>query len=796
MTIQDYLTYAKSMLTGGSFSQTKPERIQFPVNDICNAHCVMCNIWHKKRDIEISPEDLALILKDPLFSEVKAVGLNGGEPTLRKDLAILAHVLAEGLPKLRSLSLITNGLKRERARESIQKLAEVCKKTGKVLNVMVSLDGVGALHDFVRGREGNFVNADGLIGDLKEMGISGTIQIGCTVVKQNVYGLHELLDYALEKGVYIKYRLGVPHRRLYKPATDGPLNHGRISWPDLQPFALSFEQTVHFAEFLLNLNKHYETSPAQQWFYRSLVDQIVTGKARQAGCAWRYSGITLTSKHELAYCAVESDVLGDLTKESASALYWGKSDHLEEIKSQKCATCMHDYGGMPEGQALRQYAKERIAKSLRAKRVTQIIFDGAIGRDLKSARARQAAEHIIDRLKNTKFEGRLPANGASIPKVVICGWYGTETAGDKAILGGVMMALRHALGDIDITVASLYPHITELTRLQMPELGRFHVASIDDAAALIDEAALLVFGGGPIMAIPRIAVMLGLVERASARGVPVVVAGCGVGPLGSDLNNSHIRRLLELAAIRVYRDSESRDAAAGLGIDTSLDEVAEDPAFTWLESATRGAHPDRAPRRLLLGLRDWPFTDYGRGLAPEEAQAIKKAFDAGMVEVLDQVRRDMPDLEIAPLPMCANSYGGDDRNYYIETLCRKASLRGAIDFSLLGRELTPAQYVEQFKKSTFAVSMRFHSLVFAIATDTPCITVDYTLGKGKVSALANRHQIDQFSIAKVDWDQMHHRLIAGLGSSTRPSPPVTALRFTQAIARTIEHTMRRVPVEP
>lgn len=769
---------------GTSFPQRKPERIQFPINDVCNARCVMCNIWHQKKVHEITPQELRQVLSDPLFSEVQGVGINGGEPTLRRDLPELAKALIESLPSLRSISLITNGLHRQRARDNIQRLSRVCREMDKQLHVMVSIDGVGALHDFVRGRAGNFVNADGLLTDLQNAGIADTLHMGCTVVRQNVYGLHELHDYALGKGVYIKYRLGVPHRRLYKQAIDSPFTLGRTTWPDLHPFELDLEQTAHFAEFLLNLNKYYEKSLPQQWFYRSLVDQMLEGKPRQAGCAWRNAGVTLTSRGELAYCAVESDVLGDATRFPASELYWGKSEHLDAIKRDKCDSCHHDYGGMPEGHNLRRFAKERVVASSPVKTTVAWLKATAPGRHLQTQRARQAADTIINHLRDLK--GQQPvatARTGSKPRVVICGWYGTETAGDKAILGGVIHALRQAMGEIDVCVASLYPHISHVTSMQMPDLGTIQIAPIDAAASLLDGAALLAFGGGPLMAIPRMAVMVGLFERATKLRIPTMVAGCGVGPIGHEVQNELVRRLLALSSMRIYRDEGSRELASRLGIETTNDLIAEDPAFTWLEQANLNSSATRAPRRLLMGLRDWPYRDYAAHMDEAEASKIKKSFDKAMVDMLSTLLDEFPDLEIAPIAMCANSYGGDDRFYYMETLSRNARVKNAMDMSLMNRELTPQQYVNEFRRSTFALTMRFHSLVFAAATDTPCLAIDYTVGKGKVGALATRLSIPQYSIANIDWIDIQQKVREGLTAAPAKGTPRATLAFSSSVAK-------------
>src|SRR5437879_4680932 len=84
----------------GQYYPSKPVIIQLPINDICNSRCIMCDIWRKEPDHELTPDELRRILKDPLFGAVQYVGISGGEPTLRKDLPDIGRVLVETLPSL------------------------------------------------------------------------------------------------------------------------------------------------------------------------------------------------------------------------------------------------------------------------------------------------------------------------------------------------------------------------------------------------------------------------------------------------------------------------------------------------------------------------------------------------------------------------------------------------------------------------------------------------------------------------------------------------------------------------
>ena len=63
-------------------SRQKPVVIQMPITSRCNSRCATCNVWKHHQKIDIDDEYLKECLKDPFFSEVKSVGINGGEFSL------------------------------------------------------------------------------------------------------------------------------------------------------------------------------------------------------------------------------------------------------------------------------------------------------------------------------------------------------------------------------------------------------------------------------------------------------------------------------------------------------------------------------------------------------------------------------------------------------------------------------------------------------------------------------------------------------------------------------------------
>ena len=710
----------------------------------------MCRIWENKRSDDITPDDLRRGLRNPLYSEVSAVGLNGGEPTLRKDLGQLTTVLFEELPKLRTIGLITNAYKYEEVIERIGDVGAVVQKHGGMLDVMVSLDGYGEVHDRVRGKPGNFERAQKVIDFIQSSPLVANVRIGCTIIKENVYGLADLFEYCQSKGLYIKYRIGIPHQRLYTQNL-------------LDPYALTAEEKYHIAEFMEGLIAHYETSEHQKFFYRSLIDQLVLNAPRKAGCDWQHRGATITSKGELLYCAVQSKVLGNIKDGESEKVYFSNQNHLNDIQATKCASCNHDYVGIPPK---KQYVKQLAIQTLRKFRMEP--WARQLYRASNLGRIRQH-RHFSARLAQMQrlTPNPLPSScNDSTPArdVLICGWYGTETLGDKAILGGVMHTIRQALGIVNFTLVSLFPYVSEMTRRQMPELKGCRIVNPQDGVRLAAGMGLVVFGGGPLMALDQLADMEAIFGAASANGVPTLIAGCGVGPLGAKWHNASLKNILSLATLRIYRDAKSRDLAGELGVNTSVDLVAEDPAFTWLGNQREKllSTPPNDHKVLLLGLRDFPYSTYARHLSTVDCQAAKQCYEQAVITALETLAEQHPDLVIRPLPMCTNHFGDDDRWFYRRLFRDNAKLMARLDLSLLGAELPPLNYCEAFRSAHVALTMRFHSLVFALGLEVPTVAIDYTLGKGKVHALAERFGVPYQNLAELDADfivrEINHQL--------------------------------------
>lgn len=306
----------------------KPTTINFLANDICNSKCKMCLIWKQKRDHELSPEQLSNILTDRLFQRVTYVGVSGGEPTLRVDLPQLYEVICKTLPKLRATGIITNAIQPKAVIERICASAAVCKAHGIKFNVMVSLDGVGEVHDENRGRKGNFESALQVIDACRQSEIP--VVIGCTITKQNVWHVDELLDFCIANNIYGRFRIAEFIDRLYNANEIDVIRN------------FDDDERYHLALFMYRLEA-WETSPTYKRTYRSIRKMLYEHMPRTIACPYQSRAVVLDSRGGLAYCAPKSKILGNALEQSALGIYRSNLGERRRIRKEHCHDCIHDY---------------------------------------------------------------------------------------------------------------------------------------------------------------------------------------------------------------------------------------------------------------------------------------------------------------------------------------------------------------------------------------------------------------------------------------------------------------------
>jgi polysaccharide pyruvyl transferase WcaK-like protein len=270
-----------------------------------------------------------------------------------------------------------------------------------------------------------------------------------------------------------------------------------------------------------------------------------------------------------------------------------------------------------------------------------------------------------------------------------------------------------------------------MTVRQMPDLRIDRVLTLGEAFAAVTTAqySAVAIGGGPLMSsIPWCTHLLEIFAAAKETGTKCLVAGCGIGPLYVDYRNASIKHLLELADEVVLRDRGSaRIAHEVLKVDRKC-EVALDPAFIWIRR--RMPSSERDPNQIVLALRNWPIEEFAARMEREQAERIKAAYESQLVVMIEEILRVDPTIKLVPFCMHKYAVGGDDRIFFRRLLARFPEILSRLD----NRHRTPIDDLNLIARSRAVLAMRFHSVVFSLATNTPFLAVDYTLG-GKIAGL-------------------------------------------------------------
>jgi len=332
------LTSASIKRSDGSIKKY-PKVIQFPITCKCNSRCVMCNIWKMDHSNEMTLAEIKRYLKDPIFKEVSSVGINGGEPSLAKDLPQIAEQVLN-LPKIKSLSVISNGFNKEALLIKVEKIYGLCRKKIVNFRLSFSLDGYGELHDNVRGVKKAFERASEAIDCVLENKscYCDSIDIGCTIVKQNVNYLIELDTYASKKKYPMKYRLGIENKRI---ASDENISDYSVLYDakSRQPAIEFLHSRISKAENIVDKFKYFS-------LFHFLSEKH---PKRLLGCMWQDEGITIDAKGNIYYCAVASKKIGSLREKNGEVVFFDEKNiaYRKSVLQNICKNCIHDYSGKP-----------------------------------------------------------------------------------------------------------------------------------------------------------------------------------------------------------------------------------------------------------------------------------------------------------------------------------------------------------------------------------------------------------------------------------------------------------------
>lgn len=281
-------------------------------------------------------------------------------------------------------------------------------------------------------------------------------------------------------------------------------------------------------------------------------------------------------------------------------------------------------------------------------------------------------------------------------RVLLSGYYGFANAGDEAVLAGLILSLRAADPQVEITVLSINPRGTEA----MHGVRAVHRTRPQELLPALARTDLLLSGGGSLLqdvtSAHGIFYYLGVVRLARMLGKRTMFGAQGVGPLGRPRS----RRLVASVAGRLdavtVRDPQSADLLREIGVSRPPIEVAADPALLL------GPDTFLPPRSGTFGvaLRAWHGQE---SLAKQVADACQNA---------------LPQARAIVFPMQPQTDLGIGEQFasfcHQQEQVRLALLGG--DLVMLGREIGACEMM---------VGMRLHALILAAAYGVPSVALSY-----------------------------------------------------------------------
>ena len=214
----------------------------------CPMRCQMCNIWQNptKKEEEITAKDLKIL---PNF---KFVNITGGEPFVREDLGEIVELMFTKSPRI---VISTSGWFEDR-------VIDIAKHFPNI-GIRLSIEGMQAKNDELRGREGGFEKGVRTLRRLREMGIKD-VGFGITVSNHNSADMLEL--YELAKELDMEFATAAFHNSFYFHKYDNVITN-------------KDEVTSNFMKLIeMQLREDHPKSWFRAYFNMGLINYINGGK--------------------------------------------------------------------------------------------------------------------------------------------------------------------------------------------------------------------------------------------------------------------------------------------------------------------------------------------------------------------------------------------------------------------------------------------------------------------------------------------------------------------------------------
>jgi MoaA/NifB/PqqE/SkfB family radical SAM enzyme len=282
-----------------------PVNVAVSIISTCNSRCQTCNIWRDHTPGE--GKDLTVEEFDRVFKSLGRMPywftVSGGEPFMRKDIVEICKSLYDNC-RPAQINIPTNSLVWRPIAERVAAIADHCKDSQLVINL--SLDGVGAKHDELRGIPGNFEKVMLVYRQLRELNRPNlTIGVHSVISNFNVDHFPELHDFVVNQLRPDSFISEIAEERVEL----GTIGTG------ITPTGLAYARAVDIMAGSSEYEAHRGQSRFIQAFrrkYYQLVKRMLETQKQMVPCYAGWASTHIAPNGDVWSCAVRAEPIANL----------------------------------------------------------------------------------------------------------------------------------------------------------------------------------------------------------------------------------------------------------------------------------------------------------------------------------------------------------------------------------------------------------------------------------------------------------------------------------------------------
>lgn len=313
----------------------RPFKLTFACTYRCNSRCQLCSIWQKPVKPELSLAEIEKFFQRNNY--FTWIDVTGGEITLRQDITDIISVIFNNSPQLYFFHFATNCLQPKLVKKVA---AHTMQHRPPKFTITLSLDGDEALHDQLRGIQGNWqrvMETYALLQPLMKDGLEAVF--GVTVSAANVNHLPAIVAAAKQR---------FPHLG-WKDFHFNIAHHSSHYYGNAAHVASTTEVAQKTIDALRTFDAerpHFWWLAPQQWLdaqYRSYAADYYRTNKSPLPCKSLQSSIFMDAYGNCYPCAMWAKKLFKIQEVDYSLAEFWHSTKAElvraEIAAKKCSNC-------------------------------------------------------------------------------------------------------------------------------------------------------------------------------------------------------------------------------------------------------------------------------------------------------------------------------------------------------------------------------------------------------------------------------------------------------------------------